>query len=128
MNYNTKVNKVLGVEINSSAINDALLNKKINNLTNIDFKLGDVGTILNNNNFKADCIVVDPPRAGLDNVAIKNIIKINPQKLIYVSCDPVTLARDLNILSNDYNVLEITPFDMFSNTYHVECVALLTKK
>ena len=123
-----KVNKVLGVEINSSAINDALLNKKINNLTNIDFKLGDVGTILNNNNFKADCIVVDPPRAGLDNVAIKNIIKINPQKLIYVSCDPVTLARDLNILSNDYNVLEITPFDMFSNTYHVECVALLTKK
>ena len=123
-----KVNKVLGVEINSSAINDALLNKKVNNLTNIDFKLGDVGTILNNNNFKADCIVVDPPRAGLDNVAIKNIIKINPQKLIYVSCDPVTLARDLNILSNDYNVLEITPFDMFSNTYHVECVALLTKK
>ncbi len=123
----SKVNQVLGIEINESAINDALLNKKINNLNNIEFKLGDVGTVLNNYNFKADCIVVDPPRAGLDNLAIKNILKINPQKLIYVSCDPVTLARDLNLLSNDYSVLEITPFDMFSNTYHVECVCLLKK-
>ncbi len=123
-----KVNHVLGIEINESAINDALLNKKINHLDNIEFKLGDVGTILNNNNFKADCIVVDPPRAGLDNITIKNIIKIKPPKLIYVSCDPVTLARDLNILSADYKIVEITPFDMFSNTYHVECVALLMKK
>ena len=123
-----KVNHVLGIEINESAINDALLNKKINHLDNIEFKLGDVGTILNNNNFKADCIVVDPPRAGLDNITIKNIIKIKPPKLIYVSCDPVTLARDLKILSADYKIVEITPFDMFSNTYHVECVALLMKK
>lgn len=123
-----KVNHVLGIEINESAINDALLNKKINHLDNIEFKLGDVGTILNNNNFKADCIVVDPPRAGLDNITIKNIIKIKPPKLIYVSCDPVTLARDLKILSADYKIVEITPFDMFSNTYHVECVALLIRK
>ena len=123
-----KVNQVLGIEINQSAISDALLNKEINHLDNIQFKLGDVGTILDNSNFKADCIVVDPPRAGLDNMAIKNIVKINPTKIIYVSCDLVTLARDLKILSNDYNVIEITPFDMFSNTYHVECVTLLTKK
>ena len=123
-----KVNQVVGIEINESAIKDALLNKKINNLNNIDFKLGDVGTILDNQDFKVDCIVVDPPRAGLDNLAIKNILRINSQKLIYVSCDPVTLARDLNLLSNNYNIMEITPFDMFSNTYHVENVALLIKK
>ena len=123
-----KVNQVLGIEINKSAINDALMNKKINNLDNIDFKLGDVEDVLNNNSFKADCIVVDPPRAGLGNMVIKNILKIQPQKLIYVSCDPVTLARDLNILKDKYNVVEITPFDMFSNTYHVECVCALISK
>lgn len=123
-----KVNQVLGIEINKSAINDALMNKKINNLDNIDFKLGDVEDVLNNNSFKADCIVVDPPRAGLGNMVIKNIFKIQPQKLIYVSCDPVTLARDLNILKDKYNVVEITPFDMFSNTYHVESVILLQRK
>lgn len=123
-----KVNQVLGIEINKSAINDALMNKKINNLDNIDFKLGDVEDVLNNNSFKADCIVVDPPRAGLGNMVIKNIFKIQPQKLIYVSCDPVTLARDLNILKDKYDVVEITPFDMFSNTYHVECVCVLISK
>lgn len=123
-----KVNQVLGIDINKSAINDALMNKKINNLENIDFKLGDVEDVLNNNSFKADCIVVDPPRAGLGNMVIKNIFKIQPQKLIYVSCDPVTLARDLNILKDKYDVVEITPFDMFSNTYHVECVGLLCLK
>ena len=123
-----KVNQVLGIDINKSAINDALMNKKINNLENIDFKLGDVEDVLNNNSFKADCIVVDPPRAGLGNMVIKNIFKIQPQKLIYVSCDPVTLARDLNILKDKYDVVEITPFDMFSNTYHVESVILLQKK
>ena len=120
-----KADKVLGIEINDEAIKDALLNKKINNINNVDFISGDVGTILSKNKFKFDIVIVDPPRAGLDNNSINNIIKINPKKIIYVSCDPVTLARDLNILKEYYDVLEITPFDMFSNTYHVECVCLL---
>lgn len=120
-----KADKVLGVEINEEAIKDALLNKKINNINNVDFISGDVGTVLSKNKFKFDIVIVDPPRAGLDNNSINNIIKINPKKIIYVSCDPVTLARDLNILKEYYDVLEITPFDMFSNTYHVECVCLL---
>ncbi len=120
-----KVKHVLGVEINESAIKDALKNKEINHLNNVDFKLGDVGSVLNENNFKADIIIVDPSRSGLDNLTIKNIINIKPNKLIYVSCDPVTLARDLKLLSKDYDVVEITPFDMFSNTYHVECVCVL---
>ena len=120
-----KADKVLGIEINEEAIKDALLNKKINNINNVDFISGDVGTVLSKNKFKFDIVIVDPPRAGLDNNSINNIIKINPKKIIYVSCDPVTLARDLNILKEYYDVLEITPFDMFSNTYHVECVCLL---
>lgn len=121
-----KVKDVLGIEINESAIKDALINKRINNISNINFKLGDVGTVLNDN-FKADCVIVDPPRFGLDENTIKNIIKIKPQKIIYVSCDPVTLARDLKILKKSYKILEITPFDMFSNTYHVETVVLMSK-
>ena len=123
-----KADKVLGIEINEEAIKDALLNKKINNINNVDFISGDVGTVLSKNKFKFDIVIVDPPRAGLDNNSINNIIKINPKKIIYVSCDPVTLARDLNILKEYYDVLEITPFDMFSNTYHVECVCLLIMK
>ena len=120
-----KANKVLGIELNKEAIKDAIFNKKINNIYNIDFISGDVGTILSQNNFKADIVIVDPPRSGLDNNSISNIIKIHPNKIIYVSCNPVTLARDLNILKEHYDVLEITPFDMFGNTYHVECVCLL---
>ena len=120
-----KANKVLGIELNKEAIKDALINKKLNNINNIDFISGDVGTILSENNFKADIIIVDPPRAGLDNKSIDNIIKMRPRKIIYVSCDPVTLARDLNILKEKYDVIEITPFDMFGNTYHTECVCIL---
>ena len=123
-----KAKNVLGIELNQEAVNDALMNKKINSIDNIDFISGDVGTILSQNKFKADIVIVDPPRAGLDNKSINNIIKIKPKKIIYVSCDPVTLARDLNILKEKYDVIEITPFDMFGNTYHVECVCLLIIK
>ena len=123
-----KANNVLGIELNKEAIKDAQINKKLNNINNIDFISGDVGTVLSQKNFKADIVIVDPPRAGLDSNSINNIIKIKPNKIIYVSCDPVTLARDLNILKEHYDVLEITPFDMFGNTYHVECVLLLCLK
>ena len=123
-----KAQNVLGIELNKDAVKDALINKKINNIANVDFISGDVGTILSKNNFKADTVIVDPPRAGLDNNSINNIIKIKINKIIYVSCDPVTLARDLNILNKYYDVLEITPFDMFGNTYHVECVSVLSRK
>ena len=123
-----KADKVLGIELNKEAIKDALINKNLNNIDNIDFISGDVGTILSQKNFRADTVIVDPPRAGLDNKSIDNIIKINSKRIIYVSCDPVTLARDLNILKEKYDVIEITPFDMFGNTYHVENVCLLTIK
>jgi len=118
-------NKVFGIEINKEAIKDALVNKKINGLTNIEFEAGDVKNVLKHNNFTPDIIVVDPPRAGLDKKVIEEILSLNPKKLIYVSCDVVTLARDLNILKEKFEILECTPVDMFPNTYHVECVVLL---
>ena len=76
----------------------------------------------------ADIVVVDPPRSGLTNKAIKDILRIGAEKIIYISCDPMTLARDLKVLSKKYEVREVTPVDMFPNTYHVESVTLLERK
>lgn len=121
-------NNVLGIEINKSATLDANKNKEINNTHNINFICGDSGKKIYNIDFKPDVIIVDPPRAGLDDIAVQNIIKLGSKQIIYVSCDPMTLARDLNYLSENYNIDEITPFDMFPNTYHVECVCSLNNK
>lgn len=124
----SKNNNVIGIEINNYAIMDAENNKKLNNLNNIKFISGDSGKKLNNLNFNPDIIIVDPPRSGLNKETINNILKFNAKEIIYVSCDPMTLVRDLNILDKFYNINEITPFDMFPNTHHVECIAYLTKK
>lgn len=120
--------EVLGIELNNQAIKDANHNKKLNHINNINFIASDVSKIINKINFKPTIIVVDPPRAGLDEKTIKEIIKMNPHTLVYTSCDPMTLARDLNILKYYFNIDEITPFDMFPNTYHVECVCRLSRK
>ena len=120
--------KVLGIEINKQAIKDANKNKELNGINNIEFIASDVSKVINKIDIKPNIIVVDPPRAGLDEYTIKEIIKINPKKLIYTSCDPMTLARDLNILKYYFNIKEITPFDMFPNTYHVETVCELESK
>lgn len=119
--------KVIGVEINSEAIENAKINAKNNKIENIEFLAGDAKTVLSQNNYSADLVIVDPPRSGLDLDVVIDIIKINPKDIIYVSCDPITLARDLKLFSNKYKVIEITPFDMFPNTYHVECVVKLVK-
>lgn len=122
------VDKLIGVEINPKAIEDAKTNAKNNHIKNANFYAGDTKTILHKNNFKADVVIVDPPRAGLDKEVISDLIKINPKEIIYVSCDPVTLARDIKLLKEFYNVLEVTPFDMFPNTYHVENVVALERR
>lgn len=123
-----KAKKVIGVELNRQAIKDANENKKLNNINNIEFYAGDVGKILNKNNYKPNTIIVDPPRAGLDSLALSQILNIKPKKLVYVSCDLMTLARDLKLLSNDYDILELTPVDMFPYTAHVECVSVMHRK
>lgn len=120
--------KVFGIEINKEAIKDAFKNKELNNLENIDFKSGDVKDVLKSNKFNPDIIVVDPPRAGLDKSVVNQLISLHPKKIVYVSCDIVTLSRDLNLLKEYYDIIEVTPVDMFPNTYHVESVAVLHMK
>lgn len=120
-------NQVSGIEINKSAIKDANINKKINNINNISFKCGDVGTLINSNVIY-DSIIVDPPRSGLDKRTKNSLNIISSSKIVYVSCNPITLVRDINYLKDKYELKEITLIDMFPNTYHVECVALLSLK
>lgn len=122
-----KANKVIGLEINEDAIKDAKENKKINNITNIEFYASDAANIKEKTNLKPNVIIVDPPRSGLSDKMVKDIISLNPQTLIYVSCDPMTLARDIKKLDS-YEVISIKGFNMFPNTYHVECVSLLHRK
>ncbi len=118
--------KVIGIEINKEAIKCANENKKQNDITNIEFICGDASKEIKK--LKADMIIVDPPRSGLTKEGINDILKINPPKIVYISCDPITLARDLKILNEKYNIKEVTPVEMFPNTYHVENVTLLEKK
>ena len=120
----SKNNEVLGVEINKSAINDANKNKDLNKLNKINFICGDSAL---ENDFKPNIIIVDPPRSGLNDKTIKKINNLKPEKLIYVSCNPMTLVRDLNKL-NLFEIIEITPFDMFPNTKHCESLCLLERK
>ncbi len=123
------VSKITGMEVVSDAIEAANINKKINNVENIEFILGKVEDkldFISNNNI--DTIIVDPPRSGLHKKVIPTLEKISPKTIIYVSCDPITMARDINILSNNYELVEVTPYDMFPNTYHVECVCVLNLK
>ena len=119
--------EVLGIEINKSSIENANKNKEINNIKNIQFKLGDVSKVLDID-YKADIIIVDPPRSGLDKHTIDTILKIKPKKIIYVSCDPITLSRDINIFKDNYKLNNIKLYDMFPNTYHVETVMVLERK
>lgn len=118
--------EITGIEINEFAIKDAEINKELNRINNINFICKDVSLL--DEVLVADTIVIDPPRSGLDSKVIEFINKVNPKKIVYVSCDPVTLARDLNILSDNYDVLELTPVDMFPYTCHVECVSVLHRK
>ena len=120
--------KVIGIELNSEAIRDANKNKELNKVNNIEFYSGDVGKILTKHNYNPQVIIVDPPRAGLDSTSINQILKIKPERLVYVSCDLMTLTRDLKILSEYYNILELTPIDMFPMTAHVESVVKLELK
>lgn len=111
---------VTGIEINKDAVKSANENKKLNAINNVNFICGDA----NKYKIKSDMVIVDPPRGGLSKKGIDNIKKSKVQYLVYVSCNPITLARDLKLLSN-FKVIEITPYDMFPNTYHVECLCIL---
>ena len=127
-----KAKKIYGIEIVEEAIKDAIENCKINNITNAEYLAGDTEKLLTdlieNRKIKPDVIVVDPPRKGLDNKTVENILKIKPNRIVYVSCNPATLMRDLSKLESKYKIKEIQPVDMFPFTSHVECVAVLQLK
>ena len=118
---------ILGIEINKQAIKDANINKKINNIENISFKCGDVANIITSKD-KYDTIIVDPPRSGLSKKTRKILLEISTNYIIYVSCNPITLVRDIKELSSKYELKDITLFDLFPNTYHVESISLLIHK
>ena len=124
--------KVYGIEIVEDAVNDAKENALNNDINNVEFIAGDVENVLdeliNKRNIIPDIVMVDPPRKGLDSKSVDNIIKILPKKVVYISCNPATLVRDLAKLEDAYEVKNIKPVDMFPFTSHVEVVTLLELK
>lgn len=124
--------KVYGVEIVEQAIIDANENARLNDVNNVEFIAGDTEFILdeliNCKNIIPNVVMVDPPRKGLDNNSIDNILKIRPNRFVYISCNPATLARDLAKFEDVYDIVEIQPVDMFPFTSHIETVTLLTLK
>ena len=125
------VKKVTGVEIVKEAIVDAKKNAKLNNIVNAEFLLGDAGEVferLTNDGVKFSTVFVDPPRKGLDKKFVDTLLKLEPKKIVYVSCDPETLARDIKLLLEKYRVDIVQPVDMFPMTFHVESVVGLYRK
>lgn len=124
--------EVYGIEIVDEAVKMAEENASLNKVENTKFISGDVEIVLdeliNIKHIIPDVIMIDPPRKGLDNKSIENIMKIRPNRFVYISCNPATLVRDLAKFENMYDVQEIQPVDMFPWTSHVECVAVLNLK
>ena len=124
---------VIGAELNGDAVRDAIVNARANNLKNIRFYKADAGEFMReaaDEDEKPDVVFMDPPRAGSDRKFLDSLIKMSPKKVVYVSCNPETLARDLAYLTQNspYKVQKIQPVDMFPHTAHIETVVLMSKK
>ena len=121
--------KVIGLEYVAAAIEDAKANSKLNNITNTDFFAGDIKDLLDdeflNQHGRPDVIITDPPRGGMHEDVCKMLLKALPNRIVYVSCNPATQARDLKILSEKYVITAVQPVDMFPHTVHVENVVRL---
>jgi len=126
-----QASKVIGIEFIDEAIQDARVNAGLNNIGNAEFFSGDIKDLLTEEfvqkQGKPDVLVTDPPRAGMHKDVVDIMLAVSPDRIVYVSCNPSTQARDLQLLSEQYKVLEIQPFDMFPQTYHVENIVLLEK-
>ena len=124
--------KVIGIEYVEDAIKDAKINSEVNAIENTSFFAGDMKDILTGDfiaeNGPADVIITDPPRAGMHEDVIKVILKAAPRKIVYVSCNPATQARDLQLMDEKYKVTRVQPVDMFPHTHHIENVVLLERK
>jgi 23S rRNA (uracil1939-C5)-methyltransferase len=126
-----RVNKVYGLELVESSINDAKQNAIMNGLDNTDFQVADLHAKqtpeLLDKLSEPDLIFIDPPRAGMHKNLINHLLEINAPKLIYVSCNPSTQARDCELLKEGYKVVSVQPVDMFPQTYHIESIAILER-
>jgi 23S rRNA (uracil1939-C5)-methyltransferase len=123
---------IIGIEEIAAAIEDAKVNAKDNHIENVDFIAGDVRFLFHSELIqqfgKPDLIITDPPRAGMHPDVVAVLLAVAAPKIVYVSCDPATHARDLNILSEKYHILQMQAVDMFPHTHHIENVALLSLK
>ncbi len=127
-----KARKVIGIEYVEDAISDAIINSELNGIANTQFLAGDMKDILTDEFVEAnghpDVIITDPPRAGMHADVVQVILNANPDRIVYVSCNPATQARDLQLLDTRYKVAAYRPVDMFPHTHHIENVVLLTRK
>jgi 23S rRNA (uracil1939-C5)-methyltransferase len=121
--------KVIGLEYVEDAVEDAKVNSEVNKITNTEFYAGDMRKLLSddfiNQKGRPEVVITDPPRAGMDEPVVKTLLNAAPKKIVYVSCNPATQARDLAILSEKYDILAVQPVDMFPHTHHVENVVKL---
>ena len=119
---------VIGMEIAESAILDAQRNCEANGIQNCQFVFGDIRERLSSLTLKPDVLIIDPPRAGMHKGVLSEVIGLGTERIIYVSCNPATMARDLGTMSQAYHIVEIQPVDMFPQTYHIEAVAKLIRR
>jgi len=119
---------ILGMEISESAVLDAKRNCEKNRVSNCSFICGDIRSLIGNLSIRPDVMIMDPPRSGVHPDVIKAVLQIAPERIVYVSCNPATLARDLALLSESYDIAEIQPVDMFPHTFHIEAVSRLEKR
>ena len=119
---------VTGLEIAESAVTDARQNCRNNGITNCEFVSGDIRESLRTLHHRPDVLIIDPPRAGMHKDVVRQVMDMAPDKIVYVSCNPATLARDLGMIKDGYRVLEVRPVDMFPHTFHIESVARLERK
>ena len=123
--------KVVGIEYVPEAIEDAKVNARLNNIDNTLFFAGDMKDILDDDfiarHGRPDIIITDPPRAGMHPDVVETILRADPTRIVYVSCNPATQARDLQLMAHRYRVAAMQPVDMFPHTPHVENVVLLTR-
>jgi 23S rRNA (uracil1939-C5)-methyltransferase len=120
--------EVIGIEVVASAVADARTNCRLNGITNCRFVLGDIQDCLPALEVRPEVVVIDPPRVGMAREVVQEILRLAPERMVYVSCNPATLARDLALLQPNYQVHEVQPIDMFPHTFHVESVARLSRR
>ncbi len=119
---------VIGMEISKSALLDANINCRANGVQNCRFILGDIRESLAFLNMKPDVLVIDPPRAGMHKDVLARVMELGTERIVYISCNPATMARDVGQMIQDYEVVEIQPVDMFPHTYHIEAIAKLVRR